>query len=65
MTETALKSKEKERTERRKLKNQIPFLEEMEMLEMGKKLYANNFCPTRSTSAVFKCVSKHFLVLSF
>jgi len=37
MTETALKSKEKERTERRKLKNQIPFLEEMEMLGNGEK----------------------------
>lgn len=60
MTETALKNKEKERTE------QIPLLEEMEMLgNREKKLYANNFCPAGNTSAVLKCVSKHFLVLSF
>lgn len=38
MTETALKSKEKERTEQRKLKNQIPLLEEMEMLGNRRKI---------------------------
>ena len=39
MTETALKNKEKKRTEQRKLKNQIPLLEEMEMLGSRRKKY--------------------------
>ena len=51
MAETALESKEEERSEQRKLKNKIPLLKEMEMLGNGKKIRANNFCPIRNTSA--------------
>ena len=39
MTETALESKEKERTEQRKRKTQIPLSEETEMLGNGEKNY--------------------------